>query len=310
MKNYQDPLMKMDEEERLNYLSKLSLNSLSYISYDWKIWARPKQLPPDGVDWRVWLLMAGSGFGKTRSGSEYIRWIVETNRGKHLALIGDTMDDVRSVMIEGKSGILSVSPPWFKPKYYPSRRLLEWPNGAVAKCFAADSPEQLRGPEFDFGWADEIAKWRYPEAWDNLNLALRIGKTPQICVTTTPRPKPWLIELAKAHDTRLVTGHSKENNANLSAGFISAMIRKYDGTSLGQQELAGELITDPPNAIWLRKNLDSLIQDMPIITGFALPHPYLNSPCFMFRIPGLVLGGRVLNQLVLSLKYRMIVVIF
>jgi len=196
--------------------------------------------------------MAGRGFGKTRAGAEWVRFLAETGTGRSVALVGDTAEDVRQVMIEGSSGLLAVSPPRGRPTWHRSLRRLDWPSGMVARCYSAADPEQLRGPEFDHAWADEIGKWPYEAAWDNLMLALRVGAAPRCLATTTPRPRRWLRELAVAPDTVLVRGASVENAANLAPGFIAAMKARYGQGMLGRQELLGELIESLPGALWHR----------------------------------------------------------
>lgn len=213
-------------------------------------------MPPVG-DWRVWLLMAGRGFGKTRAGAEWVRWLAVTIGptivpSGRIALVGDTIDDVRHVMVEGPSGILAISPPHQRPQWHRSQRQLTWPSGVVASCFSAADPEQLRGPEFSFAWADEIAKWSYPAAWDNLMLALRTGERPCCLATTTPRPKAWLSALARAPDTVLVHGGTAENQANLAPTFLAAMQLRFRGSALARQELDGVLLDEAPGALWSR----------------------------------------------------------
>src|SRR5712671_1785136 len=156
------------------------------FQYDWRYRARPEQLPPDG-SWRVWLLMAGRGFGKTRCGAEWVREEVKAGR-RRIALVGATAADARHVMVEGESGILAISPDPERPLYEPSKRRLTWRNGAVATTFSADEPERLRGPQHDAAWCDELGAWRYPEAWDMLMFGMRLGADPRTVVTTTPRP--------------------------------------------------------------------------------------------------------------------------
>ena len=168
---------------------------------------RAKQCPPDG-DWRIWLLLAGRGFGKTRTGAEWLSYLARQCPDLSLAIVGATFDDARYVMVEGPSGILAASDFYGAPDWAPSKRLLRWSNGTVARLYAAEAPRQLRGPEFHYAWADEIAKWRYPAAWDNLMLALRKGAHPRCLATTTPLPLAWLRQLAEASDTALVTGRS------------------------------------------------------------------------------------------------------
>src|ERR1700726_4669584 len=156
------------------------------FEYHWRYRARPEQLPPGG-SWRVWLLMAGRGFGKTRCGAEWVRAEVKGGRGR-IALVGPTAADARDVMVEGESGILAISPDPERPLYEPSKRRLTWPNGAVATTYSTDEPERLRGPQHDAAWCDELASWRYPEAWDMLMFGLRLGADPRVVVTTTPKP--------------------------------------------------------------------------------------------------------------------------
>ena len=243
----------MKPETRRDLIAGLNAAQIEFLLHDWPLWARDKQLPPAG-DWRVWLLMAGRGFGKTRTGAQWINHLALSGKGRHIGLIGDTIDDVRHVMVEGASGILACVPQWQKPDWQPSLRRLVWPNGITARCFSADDPEQLRGPEFDHVGADEIAKWRYQAAWDNLMLALRVGDRPRALATTTPRPLAWLAALAAAPDTVLVQGRSAENRANLAAPYLAAMQARYGGTALARQELDGVLTLDAPNALFRRQD--------------------------------------------------------
>lgn len=195
--------------------------------------------------------MAGRGFGKTRTGAEWVRWKVETGQCKRLALIGQTTADVRDVMIEGESGLLAVSPPWFKPVYYPSKRKVIWPNGAYALTFSAEEPDQLRGPQHDGGWADEIAKWRYADdTWSNFMFGLRLGANPQCVATGTPSPTKLIRELIEDPQVVISRGSTYENRANLAPRFLQQVIRKYEGTRLGRQELLAELLLDTPGALW------------------------------------------------------------
>jgi phage terminase large subunit-like protein len=153
---------------------------------DWRLKARPSQLPPPG-DWIAWLILTGRGWGKTRCGAEWIRSQVMAGCSR-LALVGATAADVRDIMVEGESGILAISPSHDRPEYQPGLRRLTWKNGAMATCFSADEPDRLRGPQHDGAWGDEIASWRYPDAWDQLMFGLRIGRNPRVVTTTTPRP--------------------------------------------------------------------------------------------------------------------------
>lgn len=237
------------------FIAALRPGEAERLVHAWPLWARPSQLPPPG-DWRIWLLMAGRGFGKTRAGAEWVRQLAESGMARSIALVGDTEEDVRQVMIEGPSGILAVSPAGSRPQWHRSLRRLDWPSGAVARCFSASDPEQLRGPEFDHGWADEIGKWPYEAAWDNLMLALRTGGMPRCLATTTPRPRAWLRRLAAAPDTVVVRGATAENEANLAPGFLAAMEARFGGTGLARQELQGEMMDAAPGALWRRVSLE------------------------------------------------------
>lgn len=227
---------------------------LTERKYRWGIQARPAQLPP-AWDWDVWLVKAGRGWGKSRTGAEFIRDQV-TNHGKRrAALVGRTAADARDVMVEGEAGLLAISPPWFEPKYEPSKRRLTWPNGAIATTYSGDEPKQLRGPAHDVAWCDELSTWRYIAAWDNLLLGLRIGSDPQVVVTTTPRAIAVLKELvadALSSDptTALSGGSTYENIDNLAPAFKARILRKYEGTTLGRQELWAEILEDIEGALW------------------------------------------------------------
>lgn len=237
-------------------LTGLSDRDAARLLYDWSLWARDKQLPPPG-DWRVWLILAGRGFGKTRTGAEWVRSLVEHSRAGRVALVGETAADVRDVMVEGESGLLACCPTWARPHYEPSKRRLTWPNGAVATCFSADDPDQLRGPQFDTAWADEIAKWRHEAAWDNLMLGLRLGRDPRCVATTTPKPLGWLTRLMADPRTVVTRGGTRENAANLAPAFLEQILARYDGTRLGRQEIEGEYLIDTPGALWTRAVLEA-----------------------------------------------------
>jgi len=226
------------------------------IRADWSFWARAEQRPPAG-DWRVWLLLAGRGFGKTRTGAELVRARVGAGRARRVALVAPTAADVRDVMVEGESGILAISPENERPVYEPSKRRLTWDNGAVATLFSADEPERLRGPQHDFAWCDELAAWRHPEAWDMLMFGLRLGDDPRVVVTTTPRPTK-LMRALLADPTVVVTrGKTAENRDNLAPTFLDQIVRRYQGTRLGRQELDAELLEDVPGPLWSRGMIEA-----------------------------------------------------
>jgi len=229
------------------------------VFFDWTFWARDNQLLPPG-NWKTWLLMSGRGFGKTRVGAEFVNSLAKTGNIKLIALIGKTPADVRDTMIEvGESGILAISPPWFKPNYEPSKRRLTYPNGAIAIIYSGEEPDQLRGPQHGAAWVDELCKFAHPqETWDNLMLGLRIGDNPQVVVTTTPRPIPTIKMIASDPTTVITRGHTLDNKANLSPSYLKYILGKYEGTRLGRQELAGEILDDNPNALWQRAKIDEL----------------------------------------------------
>ena len=245
----------LPELDRKRIFKDITDPELEKLLYDWRFWARPKQLTPEG-DWYVWVILAGRGFGKTRTGSEQIRAWQEQGYGR-FALVGQTPAEVRDVMVEGESGILAISPADNKPKYEPSKRKLTWPNGATATAYSAENPELLRGPQHDKAWADELAKYKYPQdTWDNLMLGLRGGDNPQVIVTTTPKPIKTLKEIIADKKTVITKGNTYENRANLADLFIDQIISKYEGTRLGRQELYAEMLDDNPDALWQRSDIE------------------------------------------------------
>ncbi len=228
----------------------LAPDAAAAFEYHWRYRARPEQLPPEG-SWRVWLLMAGRGFGKTRCGAEWVRAEVKAGR-RRIALVAPTAADARDVMVEGESGILAISPDHERPLYEPSKRRLTWRNGAVATTFSADEPERLRGPQHGAAWCDEMAAWRFPEAWDMLMFGLRLGEDPRVMVTTTPRPTRLLKSLVADPTVAITRGTTYQNRANLAGAFLQQIIKKYEGTRLGRQELNAELLDDVAGALWSR----------------------------------------------------------
>lgn len=245
----------LPEQDRLTVLD-LPEAEATRALYDWSIWARPNQLPPPG-NWNYWLLMAGRGFGKTRTGAETVRsWADFGYRRIHL--VGATAADVRDVMVTGESGLLSCYPPSQRPLYEPSKRLITFANGAQAITFSADEPERLRGPQCDAFWADEVAAWRFAQdAWDNLMFGFRLGMNPRGVITTTPKPIKLVKEILKDKATVVTRGSSYENRSNLATAFLSTIIQKYEGTRLGRQELLAELLEDVPGALWTRGVIDA-----------------------------------------------------
>ncbi|HEX7875145.1 MAG TPA: terminase family protein [Sphingobium sp.] len=244
----------MPDAAREKVLAALNGAAAQALAHDWRWRARPEQLAPEG-DWGVWLMMAGRGFGKTRAGAEWVRAIAESDGSARIALVGATLGEARSVMVEGPSGLLASAPWWNRPAFSPALRRLIWPNGAMATLFGAADPESLRGPQFSHGWADEIAKWAGGEAaWDNLMMGMRLGARPRVLATTTPRPVALVRRLAARNggDVVVTGGRTADNAANLAEGFVAAMERNYGATRLGRQELEGELIGEVEGALWSR----------------------------------------------------------
>ncbi len=242
------------------------------LEFSWEWWARPNQLPP-ASDWRTWLILAGRGFGKTRSLSEWIRagmcgpTPLARGRWRHVALISETAADCRDVLAgDGKmpsdpsagSGILQVHPKEFRPVYEPSKRRLTWPNGAAATLYNATEPEALRGPEHDAAGCDELCKWQYArETWDMLQFGLRGGANPQVMITTTPKPTALLKEIMSDPHTIVVRGSTMDNSSNLPPAFLDNLLKRYEGTRQGRQEIYAEILDDMPGALFKRSDIDA-----------------------------------------------------
>lgn len=234
----------------------LTDEQLRALPYLFDFWAMPHQIAPPG-EWRTWVILGGRGAGKTRAGAEWVRKMVEgptphaLGAARRVALVGETMDQAREVMVFGDSGILSVCPDDRRPAWIAGRRLLVWPNGAEAQLFSAHDPDSLRGPQFDAVWADELAKWRKGDAaWDMLQFALRLGDSPRACVTTTPRKSQMLRDLLEMDTTVVTHAPTQANRANLAASFLREIEGRYGGTSLGRQEMEGVMLTEVEGALW------------------------------------------------------------
>jgi phage terminase large subunit-like protein len=249
-------------------LGQLSPEETELALYCWELWRRPSQAIPVGA-WIVWLILAGRGFGKTRTGAETVReWAKSFN---YVNLIGATADDARDIMIEGESGILAVCPNDERPIYKSSSRSLLWPNGSKSLIFTADEPERLRGKQHQKLWADELAAWRYAESWDQAMFGLRLGKNPQAVVTTTPRPNALVKALISDKTTHVTRGSTYDNQANLAPNFFSKIIAKYEGTRLGRQELNAEILDDNPGALWNHALIEAArVKDYPDIVRVVI----------------------------------------
>ncbi|MEQ8410624.1 MAG: terminase family protein [Erythrobacter sp.] len=233
--------------------------------YHWELFARPSQLAPTG-EWRVWLVMAGRGFGKTRAGAEWVRAIAENHPEARIALVSASLGEARAVMVEGESGILACTPPERRPVFEPSLRRLRFPSGAQAFLFSALEPEALRGPQHSHAWCDEIGKWplshqRATRCWDNLLMGLRLGREQRVAVTTTPRPVPLVERLLRQQEdgaTIVTRGSTFDNKANLPGRFLAAIEAEFAGSQLARQEIGGELVSDIEGALWQRALIETV----------------------------------------------------
>jgi phage terminase large subunit-like protein len=259
MKASLDWLADETEDVRAEIVAALTDSERQEWPFHWEMFARPEQLPPAG-DWRIWLIMAGRGFGKTRAGAEWVRRIAESEPNARIALISTSLSEARAVMVEGDSGILACCPPERRPVFEPSLKRLRFPNGAQAYLFSAAEPESLRGPQHSHAWCDEVGKWplahdRATRCWDNLLMGLRLGDGPRIAVTTTPRAVPLVQRLLKQEesgDLAITRGSTFDNAANLAGRFLTAIESEFAGSQLARQEIGGELLSDIEGALWSR----------------------------------------------------------
>jgi len=247
-RSLKDWLLSKTVTERIEAINSLTDAEAGLLLFEWELWARDSQKLPPG-DWSNWLIKAGRGWGKTRTGAETVRIWKEENPIIHI--VGSNAADVRDILVEGPSGILKTSPPNDRPKYESTKRRLTWNNGSIARLYGAEEPDVFRGPECYKAWCDELAKWKYPRtAWDNLNFGLRLGANPQSIITTTPRVIPLVKELIADPNTFITSGTSYENRANLSEKFFTFILKKYEGTRLGRQEINAELLEEVEGALW------------------------------------------------------------
>jgi phage terminase large subunit-like protein len=260
----------LPETQRSEILADLSEKDLADLEHDWKFWARPKQLTPI-TPFDTWAIIAGRGFGKTRTGSEWVRERVEAGCMR-IALIAETQRDLEKVMVEGESGILNVFPDHLRPVYVKKPVQLTFPNGAVAQGFNASEPDQLRGPQFDAAWVDEFAKFAYAsEVWDMLQFCLRLGDNPSTLITTTPRPLKILKQILAEKGTITTIGSTFENRSNLAPKFLQRLTDNYEGTRTGRQELHAELLDEAEGSLWSRSQLDELqIEDLPALKRIVI----------------------------------------
>ncbi len=265
------------QETALEFVEGLNESALLALPWLFEFWALPHQLPPDG-DWRTWVIMGGRGAGKTRAGSEWVRAEVEgarpldKGRSRRVALVGETIDQARDVMVFGESGILACSPPDRRPVWEAGRKRLVWPNGAEAQVFSAYDPESLRGPQFDAAWVDDLAKWkRAEETWDMLQFGLRLGDAPRQVVTTTPRNVGVLKAIIANRSTVVTRAPTEANRAFLAASFLEEVRARYAGTRLGRQELDGILMEDAEGALWSGVALEAARVDaLPVMSRIVV----------------------------------------
>ena len=233
---------------------------LPRLALSWDLQGRDEQKPPK-CDWRTWLMLGGRGSGKTRAGAEWVHQLAITEGGKRplrIALVAETLGDAREVMIDGVSGLCRIGG-LHRPEFEASRRRLLWRNGTIAQIFSSEDPESLRGPQFDYAWCDELAKWKHvQETFDMLQFGLRLGAHPRQLITTTPRPIPLLKKIIADPDTVTVRMATKHNAGNLAPGFLKVLAERYGGTRLGRQEIDGDLIEDRTDALWKRETLEAL----------------------------------------------------
>lgn len=254
-------LASLAPEARDAFVAGLTDEEAAALFYDWRAWARPAQLPPE-EGWDGWLILAGRGYGKTRTGAETVCAEAQSGRSKRIGLVAETSADGRDVLVNGESGILSVSPPWFRPVFARSdgRPKLTWPNGAIATLYDARVPDQLRGPQHDFVWFDELAKFRYAQdVFDQAMFGLRLGANPRWLATTTPRNIALIRGLLVREEgggVVVTRGTSDENLSNLSPSYRRNVIDRYRDTRLGRQELYAEILEDVPGALWSRRALE------------------------------------------------------
>ena len=261
--------------ERKRHLASLTDAQAVELLWDWRFWARPKQLAPPG-DWDTWIIRAGRGFGKTRSGSGWVHERAMALPGRWIALVARNAADARDYMIEGPGGFLKNTNPKDRPVFEVSKRRLSWPNGSWATIYTDEDPDQARGFSGDTAWLDEFAKYKNPvDVWDNLSFGMRepSGDQPRKVITTTPRPLAILRRIEKDPRTVTVVGSSHENRANLDPKWFSETLARYQGTRIGRQEIEAEILDDTPGALWNRRNLDEYrvrIADVPPIARLVV----------------------------------------
>lgn len=296
----------LPEDQVKEALASLSKKQLEELNHDWYFWARPDQLEPD-TDWLTWFCCAGRGWGKTRAGVEWVRHRVK--RGdKRIAAVAATNSDILRTMVQGESGFLNHC--WegdktYKgahigfPEWSPTKRTLSWANGARVEFFSSEEPERLRGPQYHSAWADELAAWNKDEdTWSMLQFTLRLGKKPQVMVTTTPKPTRLVRKLLKDPTTHVTTGSTFENSDNLAGSFIKSIKEQYEGTRLGRQELYAEVMEEAEGALWTVDMIDSCQvsrEDLPEFTRIVVAIDPATSANKESDMTGIVVAGVDVN---------------
>jgi phage terminase large subunit-like protein len=289
-------LAAMPPDELADWLAKCTPRDILLMDSAFEMWAHQGQLPPQSEGWRVWLMIAGRGFGKTRAGAEWIHTLAMGST-QRIGLVGATIDEARRVMVEGLSGLLAVARrDRVRLNWEPSLGRIRWPHGSIATLYSGDNPDGLRGPEHHVAWADELAKWRCPdESWNNLQLGLRAGMRSRVLVTTTPRPMP-LLERIKKDEWTVSTGGRTCDNVSLSRRFINVMTATYGGTRIGRQELDGELLSEAEGSLFPRDLMERARVEAPadfdrIVVGVDPPASTGGNAC------GIVVAGRADGKL-------------
>ena len=262
---HSDDIRKLPAHKVKELFEQLGPQKVDELQHTWHFWARDNQLEPDGDEWNVWFLNCGRGFGKTRTGAEWVREQVKLGK-KRIAAVAATNSDIERVMVKGESGFLSICWKGDKtyagkkmgfPEWSPTKRTLTWENGATVQFFSAEEPERLRGPQFEVAWCDELAAWNKDiDTWDMLQFCMRLGKHPRIVVTTTPKPTKLVRKLMKDAKTYVTGGSTFDNAANLAGTYLEAVKAQYEGTRLGRQELYAEVLEEAEGALWTTEMLE------------------------------------------------------
>lgn len=275
---------KWDAERRVSWVESLSPHEQLALEYQWEFWARDDQLEP--ADFQagrksVWALNGGRGCGKNRTGSEHIRKAVETGRAKRILIAGRTPGDARDGIIgsdfdimTGVSSMMAVFPPWSRPTYFPSKRRLEWPTGAIGMVRSGANPNEFRSIQADLAWFDEFTAYADPrQTYDTALLGVRLGEA-KILITTTPRPLPVYREILSSPDTHVTRMTTYDNLENLSDGY-KKLIKRLEGTRFGKQELLALLLDDTPGALWNRDLLERQRRRLPECNLILSPQEWI-----------------------------------